>query len=387
MASDLLITNCRIAGSSSERDSKDILIKDGRISKIAGRIQLQSGIAVFDAHQRFASPGFIDVHMHGGGGADVTDASEKSLETISMTAAQFGTTGFLATSFFKQKSQNLHLQCASSCVGRDLGGAKLLGIHLEGPFINPSRRGMIQPESICPPSPSTCDKIFEICGSSLRMMTIAPELTGCSRIIQRIVKRNVIASFGHSSATIDQTKASFDAGITHVTHLFNAMPSIHHRVPGPIPAILADNRVCAQIISDGVHIHPAVISFSYGLLGPSRTILITDGVQAMGLPDGEYHHDGLDYVVKNGAARYHDGTLIGTSFGMSRLLNKFASFTNCGMANAISAASINPARILGLANKGSVAAGKDADIAIIDDKYTVSATIVDGRIVYERPGK
>ena len=269
--------------------------------------------------------------------------------------------------------------------GRDLGGANLLGLHLEGPFISPQKKGMILPECICAPSLQLLEKIQDVANGRLRMMTIAPELPGNIPIIKQLVDSGVLASFGHSNATYQQTLEGFDAGIPHVTHLFNAMPPLHHRSPGPLLAIFQTKNVTTQLICDGVHIHPAVLRFVFGLLGPQRIVPITDGMQAIGLPDGKYFYNGIEYEARDGTARYEDGTLIGTALGLSQLLQKLMTFTNCPLDIAIKTVTENPARVLGIEErKGSIAPGKDADLVLLGQNCSIHATIVGGRIVHQR---
>jgi N-acetylglucosamine-6-phosphate deacetylase len=272
-------------------------------------------------------------------------------------------------------------------MNRDLGGARLLGAHLEGPFISRAKRGMILQECICDPSPRVMEDIERLSGDSLRMMTIAPELAGSLEIIRRLADSGVIASFGHSSATYEQTLKGIEAGISHVTHLFNAMPPLHHRSPGPLLAIFGAGGTTVQVIPDGVHLHHRVIKFAFELLGAARCVTITDGMQAMGLPDGTYVYNGVEYESRGGAARYRDGTLIGTTLGMIDVVRRLMEFTGCSLETAVRTASRNPARLLGLDSaKGEIAAGKDADLVILDHDYSVWATIVGGRVAYRKGG-
>jgi len=362
-----------------------VLIENGTIAQIGQIDSETSSNETLEAQGRILAPGFIDVHIQGAGGADILDATPEALEAISRTCARFGTTGFLATTVYKPNQDNQHLALAAEYTGKDLGGANLLGIHLEGPFISLEKKGMILPECICPPSEQILDEIQNITKGHLSMMTIAPEIPGNLRTIQSLVNSGIIASFGHSSATYEQTLDGFDAGISHVTHLFNAMPSIHHRKPGPLVAIFETKSITAQVITDGVHIHPAVLKFSYENLGPNRTIPITDGMQAIGLGDGMFIYNGIEYESKAGAARYKDGTLIGTALGLSQMLEKFITFTNCSLETAIRMTTQNPARILGLEKKkGSIAVGKDADLVLLDNNLAVNTTIVAGKIVFHK---
>ena len=244
---------------------------------------------------------------------------------------------------------------------------------------------MILPECICPPSLQVLDQILDITNGHLKMMTIAPELPQNIPIIKRLIDSNIIASFGHSSATYQQTLDGFDAGISHVTHLFNAMPSFHHRAPGPLVAIFQTKHVTTQLIADGVHIHPAVLKFAFEALGPNRIIPITDGMQALGLGDGKFIYNGIEYESKNGTARYKDGTLIGTALGLSQLIEKLIAFTDCPGDVAIKTVTQNPAGLLGLeGRKGTIAPGKDADLVLLDYDHSVHTTIVSGKIVFQK---
>lgn len=362
-----------------------ILVEDGIISRVGPIGPSAACDNILDADGRTAAPGFIDVHIQGAGGADILDATPDALKTISQTCARFGTTSFLATTVFNPNRENKHLALVADYVGCDLAGANLLGIHLEGPFISPQKKGMILPQCICGPSLQLLEKILDVADSRLKMMTIAPELPGNIQIIERLVDSNIVASFGHSNATYEQTLAGFDAGISHVTHLFNAMPPLHHRSPGPLPAIFQTKSVTAQLICDGVHIHPSVLRFAFGLLGPQRVIPITDGMQALGLPDGKYLYNGIEYEARDGTARYKDGTLIGTALGLSQLLKRLMTFTDCPLDIAIKTVTENPARILGIdKRKGAIAPGKDADLVLLEHDHSVHATIVGGKIVYQR---
>jgi N-acetylglucosamine-6-phosphate deacetylase len=215
------------------------------------------------------------------------------------------------------------------------------------------------------------------------MMTIAPELPDSTQIIKRLIDSSVIASFGHSSATYEQTIEGFNAGISHVTHFFNAMLSLHHREPGPLAAIFQTKHITAQLIPDGVHIHPAILKLAFEILGPNRIIPITDGMHALGLGDGQFIYNGIEYESKNGAARYKDGTLIGTALGQSELLERLTSFTGCPFETAIKTVTQKTAELLGIEDKkGTIAPGKDADLILLDCNYSIHTTIVAGEIVF-----
>lgn len=280
----VLIKNCVLYNSLSA-GAVDLLIEDGKIFRIEKNITPPENIDLLDAQNRIAAPGFIDIHIQGAGGADILDGAEESIQTIAKTLARLGTTSFLGTTVVKPETENAHIKEIGKFVNKQLNGASLLGFHLEGPFINIQKKGGLDPAGIYPYTEKALQKIFDDTGDSLKMMTIAPELSGCIEAIKKLNSKEVIPAFGHSNADYYETKRGFDAGINHVTHIFNAMPPIHHREPGPLGAIFENNKVSAQIISDGHHIHPNIVNMIYKLLGGERCICITDGVQAMGLPE------------------------------------------------------------------------------------------------------
>ncbi len=380
----LLIQNCTLYDAPEGEPPCSILVEDGRIVRVGPGQAGDSAEHVIDATGAIVAPGLIDVHIQGAGGADVFDATPEAIRTISATCARFGVTSFLATTLYKPGLANEHLKVAAGCVGQDLGGAELLGIHLEGPFIAMEKRGMIGAECLGEAALATLEAIYELTGSTLKMMTIAPELPGSLAIIKTLVDRGAVAALGHTCATYDETLAGFEAGIDHVTHLFNAMPSIHHRAPGPAGAIFERQEITAQVISDGVHLHPSIVRMVYKELGPKRVVTITDGMQAMGLPDGRYEFNGKPYEAKGGTARYKDGTLIGTAVGLNRIVARLAEFTGCSPATAIKTATENAARVIGLeGKKGFIKTGYDADLVLLGPDMSVQTTIAGGTVVYE----
>lgn len=381
---NLFLKNCKLFDSKEDKKIS-ILIIDGKIEKIGNIQNISDNEKILDVKGRIVAPGFIDIHIQGAGGADVLDGTLESLQTISQTCARFGTTSFLATTVYRPNKENNHLEVASKNVGKYLGGANLLGIHLEGPFISMEKKGMILPLCITKPSLEAFNNIMKIIKDTLRIMTIAPELNGSLNIIKKLTDSGVITSLGHTNCSYEDAMLGIDAGISHVTHLFNAMPQLHHRAPGPLLAIFESEKLSVQIIPDGVHLHPGILRLVINLIGVERCIVITDGMQAMGLPDGNYIYNGIEYESRDGTARYHDGTLIGTSLGLNQLVQRFKQFTNCSLDVAIKTVTENPARLLGIEeSKGNIGIGKDADIVILDKDYSVWTTIVRGRIVYRK---
>ena len=364
----------------------DILIEDGIIREIGKNIK-DANFPVLDASGKKVIPGLIDVHIQGAGGSDFLDRKEESLNQISRTLASFGTTCFLATTvFFTREKDNLHLELLANVKNRNLPGAKIAGVHLEGPYISIDKKGMIQPQCICSPEDVPLESIMEKCGDSLRMMTIAPELPGVPEIISSLLEKNVIPSIGHTNATFDEANQAIEKGVRHVTHLFNAMKSFHHREPGALGAILMDDRPVCQIIPDGNHIHPAVIKWIFTIKEIEKFALITDGMSALG-STGEkfYYNDNIEYHIRNGAAFYKNGTLIGTVLPQIKLLDRLHVFTGIPIEKLLACATTVPAEVLGISDKkGSIEVGKDADIVVIDNDWTVEKTFIEGNLVFER---
>lgn len=383
MKNSLILKNCLLYNSADNSDIDDIFIKNGRIIFVGKNYSEEEDAEVIDINGKLTAPGLIDVHIQGAGGSDILDGTTEAIQTISKTLARLGTTSFLGATVVKPKSDNYHLRTTKEFVEKNIGGASLLGFHLEGPFINPVKKGGLAEDAIYHSSPEALNEILNITGSSLKMMTIAPEMPGNLTIIKELKNKGIVPAFAHSNANYEETKKGFEAGINHVTHIFNAMPGLHHRDATSLNAIFENEEVTAQIISDGHHLHSSAVKILYKLLGAERCICITDGVQGMGLPEGKYVYNGKEYISKNGAAKYLDGTLIGSTMSLLEIVFKFKEFTGCTLEEAFNTASKNPAKLLGL-NKGVLKSGKDADIIVLDTDNSVYLTIVNGEIVYRK---
>ncbi len=376
---DLILKNARLL---DRPERVDIAIQGGRIAAI-GNLDA-SAVKVLDAQGRLVLPGFIDLHIQGAGGADVLDATPEALQTMSRTLARLGTTSFLATTVIFPDGDNRHLTLAAQAMQEDLGGARVLGIHLEGPYINALKKGGLDPRCIYDTHTRNLDAVLNACGGALKMMTIAPELPGNLDLIHGLLHNGVVPSLGHTNATLAEARAGLDAGIPHVTHIFNAMAGLSHREPGPLLAVFEHPEVTAQIISDGVHVHPGMVRLLRRLIGVERCIPITDGVQAIGLPEGRYVYNGRDYESRNGTARYPDGTLIGSALSMAEIVWRFAEYSGCSFEAAVAAGTAQAARVLGLEKrKGRIAMGMDADLVILNEDRSIRATLVAGNLVWQ----
>jgi N-acetylglucosamine-6-phosphate deacetylase len=385
----LLIKNVKIPQNSSKY--ADVLIQHGQIVEILPAQVGRTSDVVIDGTNLWLFPGFFDLHVHGGGGGTVLRGTKEDLDKMSRTLARFGTTQFLATTCFDSEGDNHHLKFAAElCQSREsLSGARIVGLYLEGPFLNPLKKGMIPPESVLPANEDVLDRIFDLCGPALKMMTIAPELPGAKKLIKKLISHGVIPTFGHSDASYEQTLAGLDAGIRHATHLFNGMRSVHHRDPGPIPALIQNPQVTLEFISDGAHIAPPVAWTLSRLVSPERLCLITDGLELLGLPDGDFDHKGRLVHARGGSVRYHDGTLVGTTVGQSELLSRFIRFTVWSIDDAVRSAAITPRGVLdhAMINQPLLSVGRQADLVLADftnNQLTVQKTLVAGQIVYDR---
>jgi N-acetylglucosamine-6-phosphate deacetylase len=348
-------------------DTEDLSISEGQHERIDGGGHL-------------LVPGMIDVHIHGANGFDMMDGTEKSIQEVSSACASSGCTSFLATSVSSTLEDLLEMiRSVKRVIGHEVG-AKIAGIHLEGPYLNPKRKGMQNEKYLRHPNLEEMNLIFEEAGSLIKMVTIAPELPGGMELISFLKEKGVVIAIAHSDATYEEAKQAFASGASHVTHCFNGMRPIHHRDPGVIVAAFEEKHVSLQAIVDNVHLHPAIIRLMHTLKGPEGMVLITDALQAMGLGDGDYMFGGHHVTVSEGVARLKDGTLASSTVTMNEAL-RYTVETGIPLLDAVKMASTTPANILGLQQKGTITSGFDADLVLLDDEFKVCWTIVDGKIL------
>lgn len=369
-----------------------VLIEGRKIKKVIGNGEKIAGdTELIDAKGKVLCPGFIDLHLQGGDGADVIDGTYEAINCVSSMHAKYGTTSFLATTSTRpnksagfRSEKFLHLKPIVRAIERVTDGARILGIHLEGPFINPKRKGVIRRDYIIKSDIGELREIIKICEGNLRMMTIAPELNGNLALIKELSKNRIIASLGHTDATYDEAIKGIKSGISHATHMFNAMSGLYHRHPGSAGACL-DSDISVQLIADLVHIHPAVIRLLLKVKGPDKVALITDAVMAAGMPDGIYKGCRQKIIVKNGVVRGEGGLLAGSTLTLNRAVRSIVSL-GFPLQDAIRMVSSTPAKILKIENKkGSIKEGMDADLILIDDNINVHMTMVEGKIVWKSP--
>ncbi len=358
----------------------EITVADGRIAAV--QAGARGAGEVLDFGSWWLVPGFIDGHVHGGGGAQFNTTDPDEIDRAARFHARHGTTGLLATTVAAPLDELCAAVAAIAERARapSLPGAEILGVHLEGPFLSTERPGAMDPEVFLDPDPAALERLLEAGAGTVRMMTIAPEPPGALALIQRLSEAGVIASLGHTDATFEEAEEALGAGARAVTHLFNAMRPLHHREPGVLGAALDLGEVSCELICDGVHVAPAVARMVHRLKGTAGVRLVTDAIQAAGMPDGHYRLGAAAVEVRDGRATLAGGeSIAGSTLTMDAALRNAVSFLNVTVEEAVLMASTNPARLLGLGQrKGSIAAGMDADLVLLDEELRVRGTMVSG---------
>ena len=332
-------------------------------------------------------PGFIDIHCHGGNGYDTMDSTYEALKEISKFKAKNGCTGFLPTTVTSSiKDTAKALKNVSEYSKQSLKeGAEILGIHLEGPFINAIQKGAQREDLIIPLSVEVMEKFIEKSDGLIKIVTYAPELDMDFKFTSFLKNRGVIPSVGHSLADYETIISAIRFGLKSSSHIFNQMKGIHHREPGTVGAVLTEENLFAEIIADCVHVHPIIINLLVKAKGVNKVILVTDAIRAAGLQDGIYDLGGLKVIVKNSEARLESGKLAGSTLTMNRAIKNMIEKMSISIEKSARMASLNPARLLGLdKDRGSLTPGKRADITILDDNFNVIHTIKKGKVIYSK---
>jgi len=367
-----------------------IIVEKGRIREIVNKEELSTatltGAEIIEAQDKFVVPGYIDIHVHGGGGSDVMDGDYESINQIAIAHSHFGTTSFLPTTMTMSKDKIIRsLWSICKAVKKGTAGAEILGIHMEGPYINPEKKGAQREIDIRKPSIKEFAKLNKASGNLIRLVTIAPEMPGAIELIKYLHKQRIIASVGHSNATYVQIQAGIKAGLSHVTHTFNAMRGLHHREPGVVGAALTSPELTVEMVADVIHVHPVVMKILIQARENEKIVLITDAMRAAGMPEGVYELGGQEVTVDKRQARLKDGTLAGSVLTMDKAVKNMVNKVGIQLPKAIQMASFNPARSIGIDDKkGSLEPGKDADIVILNKNLETELTIIAGKIVYRR---
>jgi N-acetylglucosamine-6-phosphate deacetylase len=372
------ITNATLISGSSIVEGATLFFDEKILPTHKGNLEACS--EVIDAQGAYVSAGFIDIHIHGSGGADVMDATPEALHTISKTILQTGTTSFLATTMtMSQKDIEAALECVEETMC-GLEGANLLGVHLEGPFINANKHGAQDETYVQTPKFTWLKPYSDI----IKMITLAPEVEGGEAFIKYVSQHYpyILLSLGHSEANYVETKESFTWGIGHVTHLFNAMTPYHHRKPGIVGACFDSSEVSCDIIPDLVHTHPHALALTYKMK-QEKLIVVTDAMRAGCVRAGVYDLGGREVTVKGNSALLADGTLAGSVLKLNEGVANMVAHTAMDLVDAIKSVTQIPAERLGV-NKGLLEVGYDADIVIFDKDLSIITTFVAGEVKYKR---
>jgi len=386
MRGTILIKGASVVTPTAIVPEASIFIDEGKIVAIAKAAEKVQGAQEIDAGGLIALPGFIDLHIQGTMGRDVWEEEDEALVEMARALVRFGTTSFLATTHYTPSI----VERINRVMEKPTAGAKILGIHLETPFVSQERRGAIPVERLEPPSRAKLAEILKYCAGNLRIFTLAPELPGALDLFPDLIQQGVIISLGHTNATYQEAKRAIAAGASHATHLFNTMRPFHHRQPGVIGAIFDSPDVSVQIIPDGVHLHPATLKLIVSLKGREKTALITDAVRGAGVDQKVFLSGSIRrrVEVKEGAPRLPDGQIAGSILTMNKGVKNIQKLAGASLVDAAYMAATTPAKILNLDQKiGSIEPGKDADIVLLNEAGEVQMTLIKGEVVFDGQGK
>lgn len=376
-----IIVNGKIVTEDKVLTGKSVVF-DEKIVDIIGKDEVDKYTyeEKIDAKGSYVLPGFIDIHIHGSGGSDVMDGDIGALEKISRTIASKGVTGFLAATMTMDKSDILRaLDNVRFGMKKGMPGARLLGVHMEGPFISKEKMGAQNPKYIKKPDYDLIKDHLDI----IKIITLAPEEDDDYNFIKKLSSSsNIVLSMGHTNCTYEEAMEGIENGVSHATHTFNGMSPLRHREPGAVGAIMNSDITC-ELIADGIHVHYGAINILKNIKGIEKVILITDSMRAGCMKDGVYEFGGQEVTVKNDVARLKNGSLAGSVLTLNRALKNIVQNTDLSLPKAVKMITQNPAKLLGIYNdKGSISIGKDADIVIMDDDFEVQETIIRGQALH-----
>ncbi|MCS0636006.1 N-acetylglucosamine-6-phosphate deacetylase [Streptomyces sp. LP05-1] len=393
MADRTVLAGARVVLPSGMVEGGRVTVENGRITAVAPPLDaVEPGVAApgavepgaVDLTGHWLVPGFVDLHNHGGGGGSFTSGTADDVLHGVRTHRLHGTTTLVASTV----TDDLHTLAERAGLLSELAEqGDIAGIHFEGPFISPCRKGAHSETLLRHPEPAEVRKLIDAARGRAVMVTLATELPGGIESVRLLADHGVIAAVGHTDATYEQTVAAIDAGATVATHLYNAMPAIGHRAPGPITALLEDERVTVELINDGTHLHPAALGLAFHHAGADRVAFITDAMDAAGIGDGIYHLGPLEVEVREGVARLVEGgSIAGSTLTLDTAFRRAATVDRLPVESIVRALSANPARLLGRYDEiGSVEPGKYADLVVLDADFGLVGVMRRGSWVVEPP--
>jgi N-acetylglucosamine-6-phosphate deacetylase len=366
-----------------------LVVEDGLISEVSSRSMknVPGNTSLVDFGDVVLAPGFVDIHMHGGAGLDLMRALPSDLPRLGRFLTTHGVTGYFPTTVAAPLDATCAalgrladaIEAAATATDGNSVQARPLGIHLEGPFLSHKRRGVHPPENLVTPTVEVFERLWQAARGHVRMLTIAPEIPGAIEVIAEAARRKVCVSIGHSDAEMPIAHAAVKAGARHATHTFNAMRPLDHRGPGIIGEVLSNDQLSADIIVDGIHVDPAVVKLFLRAKGRERAVLITDAISATGMPDGRYQLGPIEVDVKDGKCT-SNGSLAGSVLTMDRAVRNVTQFSNWTLRDAVQAATLNPARAVGLSDRhGVLTQGAEANFTVLSPAGAVLKTIVRGQ--------
>lgn len=362
-----------------------LLARDGRIERVGPDVSPPPGAEVIDLDGRYLAPGFIDIHVHGGGGHSLMTDDAAEIEAYARWVVSRGVTSFLASTSAQDHAAILRRLEACLPALRPLpGAAEPLGFHLEGPFLNPQRKGAFPEAWLRAPNARDFEQYARAADGRIRQVTLAPELPGADELIAAVRRMGTVPAMGHTDATYDEAMHSFELGVSHVTHCFNAMRPFLHRDPGCLGAILTSAQVTAELIADGSHVYPAAAALLVRAKGVERTVLVTDGIPLAGLGRVDQGVWGENVRVEGSVVVRADGTIAGSVATLDELVRNACAWLGADLPEAVRMASLNPARVIGLeGTKGALRPGLAADLVVLDDELRVLQTYVAGERAFD----
>jgi N-acetylglucosamine-6-phosphate deacetylase len=385
-----MLRGARLVDVTTDLADGSLIVDESRIEAVnTGNVDetTEAEMRVIDTSGMIVTPGFIDVHTHGGGGFNLHTTDVGEIRSYAHWVPETGVTSFLiAVVGVPGEMPERQLKTAVEAMEGRFGGAEPLGIHLEGPYISAARRGAHQTSWLRAPRKEETERLLALTDGYLRLLTLAPELPGAKEMIRRLVEVGITVSMGHTDATYEQAQEAIRLGVTHVTHCFNAMRPLLHRAPGPLAALAQAEGVSGELIADGVHVHPAAADALYRLLGPERIVVITDALAGAGLDNIDFEFAGQPARVVKGAARLADGTITGSVLTMQQALSNVLQWMEVSLSQAVGMLTFNPARAARVAHrKGCLHAGFDADLLLFNRELSLQATICRGKLAYATP--